>query len=147
MVHQTLLLKCHGHRALSIVLVLLCRDTSGMPQVNTQTVIAALERNFGGNSAQEFQTIAAAFLEHLRSACGSDAFPEPQPDMYRNTLDVLKNSLVDRHISGEHLGHQQASLSNVAARPILVIDQTGQPLKDPFFVWQVLVCSHVVTAV
>ena len=102
------------------------RDSSGMPQVNTQTVIAALERNFGGNSAQEFQTIAAAFLGHLSSACGIENFPDLQPSMYRNILDVLKDSLADRHISGEHLGHQQASLSNLAARPILVIDQTGQ---------------------
>lgn len=107
-------------------LELLHRDTSGMPRVNTQTVIAALERNFGGNLAQEFQTITAAFLEHLRNACGTEAFPDPQAGMYRNTLDVLKDSLADRHVSGEHLGYQQASLSNVAARPILVIDQTGQ---------------------
>lgn len=100
-----------------------------MPQVSTQTVIAALERNFGGNSAQEFQTITVAFLQHLRSACGTEAFPDPQAGLYRNTLDVLKDSLADRHISGENLVHQQARLSNVAARPILVIDHTGQAPK------------------
>lgn len=97
-----------------------------MPQVNTRTVIAALERNFGGNSAAEFSTIVDTFLLRLRSACGPDDFPAPQVNMYRNTLDVLKDSLADSYISGEHLGNQQASLSNVAARPILLIDQTGQ---------------------
>ena len=104
-----------------------------MPQVNTQTVVEALERNFGGNSAEEFQAIEDAFLHHLRTACGADDFPHPSPAMYRNALDVLVDSLADRHISGEHLGNQQASLSNVAARPILIIDHTGMCLLSDLF--------------
>lgn len=102
-----------------------CRDASGMPQVHTQTVIAALERNFGGNSAEEFHTIIATFLQHLKRACGADSFPQPRDDMFRNTLDVLEESLADHHPSGEHFGNQQANLSSVAARPILIIDSTG----------------------
>lgn len=85
-------------------------------------MLEALQRNFGGVPAADFQQVVTAFLEHLRRACGRHKFPDPQPAQFRPTLEVLSASLEE---TGDNLLEQHATLSDKLARPKLVIDHTG----------------------
>ena len=91
-------------------------------EISTATVLEALQRNFGGLPASDFQQVVTAFLEHLRRACGHHKFPDPEPGQFRPTLEVLSASLEE---TGHNLLEQHATLSDKAARPKLVIDYTG----------------------
>ena len=91
-------------------------------EISTATVLEALQRNFGGLPASDFQQVVTAFLEHLRRACGRHKFPDPEPGQFRPTLEVLSASLEE---TGHNLLEQHATLSDKAARPKLVIDYTG----------------------
>ena len=97
--------------------------------MNTGTVVEALQRNFGGMPQQEFQDVVRRFVKHLAEACGPDLFPEPQPDDFRPTLEVLADALAE---GGHALVDQHATLSDRSARPKLVIDYTGKhhPMKE-----------------
>ena len=92
--------------------------------MNTATVIEALQRNFGGMPQEEFQDIARRFVRHLAKACGRIKFPEPQPDNFRPTLEVLADALAE---GSNTVLDQHATLSDRSARPKLIIDYTGVP--------------------
>ena len=93
-------------------------------EISTATVLEALQRNFGGLPASDFQQVVTAFLEHLRKACGRHKFPDPQPEQFLPTLEVLSASLEE---TGHTLLDQHATLSDKLARPKLIIDYTGTP--------------------
>ena len=91
-------------------------------EISTGTVLEALQRNFGGLPSSDFHQVVAAFLEHLRRACGPHKFPDPQAGDFKPTLEVLAASLQE---SGHSFIEQQATLSDRCARPKLIIDYTG----------------------
>lgn len=91
-------------------------------EISTATVVQALQRNFGGLPASDFQQVVTAFLEHLRKACGRHKFPDPQPEQFLPTLEVLSASLEE---TGHTLLDPHATLSDKLARPTLIIDHTG----------------------
>lgn len=104
-------------------------------EISTATVLEALQRNFGGVPAADFQQVVTAFLEHLRRACGRHKFPDPRPAQFRPTLEVLSASLEE---TGDNLLEQHATLSDKLARPKLIIDHTGivyyqQPQPSKWF--------------
>ena len=90
---------------------------------STATILEALQRNFGGLPSADFQQVVQAFLEQLRKACGPHKFPDPQPQDFKPTLEVLSASLQE---TGHSFIEQHATLSDKSARPKLVIDHTGQ---------------------
>ena len=91
--------------------------------ISTATVLEALQRNSGGLPKSDFQQVVAAFLEHLRRCCGRHKFPDPEPGLFRPTLEVLSSSLEE---TGHSLIEQHATLSDKLARPKLVVDYTGE---------------------
>jgi len=97
--------------------------------MNTATVVEALQRNFGGMPQHEFQDVVKRFVKHLAEACGPDLFPEPQPEDFRPTLEVLADALAE---GGHAFVDQHATLSDRSARPKLVIDYTGKhhPMQE-----------------
>ena len=97
-------------------------------EISTGTVLEALQRNFGGLPASDFQQVVTAFLDHLRRACGHHKFPDPQPEQFRPTLEVLSASLEE---TGHNLLEQHATLSDKLARPKLIIDYTGMLYLPP----------------
>ncbi|DBB04141.1 TPA: hypothetical protein ACH3X1_013190 [Trebouxia sp. C0004] len=90
--------------------------------MSTATVLEALQRNFGGLPSSDFRQVVKAFLEQLRRACGPHRFPEPRSEDFRPTLEVLAASLCE---TGHCYIEQHATLSDMSARPKLVIDYTG----------------------
>ena len=92
-------------------------------RMTTGTVVEALQRNFGGMPQHEFQDVVKRFVKHLAEACGPDLFPEPEPEDFRPTLEVLADALAER---GHAFVDQHATLSDRSARPKLVIDYTGE---------------------
>ena len=122
--------------------VLRCADTSALcfavfSAVYSCIVHCSLRRS--RLAPFEFQAIVDAFLHHLRTACGADDFPHPSPAMYRNALDVLVDSLADRHISGEHLGKLRCNygdlvwpLRNCHARTKRLLVRSPWPIDVAF---------------
>ncbi len=90
--------------------------------ISTATVVEALQRNFGGLPSSDFHQVVPAFLEQLRKACGPHKFPNPKPEDFKPTLEVLTASLDE---TGHSYIEQHAALSDKSARPKLIIDYTG----------------------